>query len=155
MLFIVNTRSREAECAGLRWKWEVHVIGMEYSVLMISESVHRWGTPAGMIVWVILNRVTQSILEGQRGRRPEYVFTYRGQPMDRLVNTAWKKARVRSDIGAHALRHTYGKRLRGGRVSFRDVQDLLGYKTQSVTAHYSRAEIFNLIEAANLVCEWR
>jgi len=40
-------------------------------------------------------------------------------------------------------------------VSFEDRQDLLGHKSARITAHYSAAEVLNLWEAANKVCEGR
>jgi len=51
------------------------------------------------------------------------------------------------------LNHTSGRRLRAAGVSYEDRQDLLGHRSSRVTAHYSAAEMGNLIEAANKVCE--
>jgi len=51
------------------------------------------------------------------------------------------------------LKHTYGRRLRAAGVDFEDRQDLLGHKSVRVTTHYSAAEIKNLIDAANKVCD--
>lgn len=73
-----------------------------------------------------------------------------------MLNSAWKKARVRAhlpQVRVHDLKHTFGHRLRSAEVSFEDRQVLLGHKTQSVTTHYSAAELGNLIHAANKVCE--
>jgi len=52
----------------------------------------------------------------------------------------------------HDLKHTFGRRLRAAGVSFEDRQDLLGHKSGRITTHYSRAELANLIEAAEKVC---
>jgi hypothetical protein len=38
-------------------------------------------------------------------------------------------------------------------VSFEDRQDLLGHKSGRITTHYSQAELSNLINAAEKVCE--
>ena len=38
-------------------------------------------------------------------------------------------------------------------MSFEDRQDLLGHKSARIRTHYSAAEISNLIEAANKVCQ--
>ena len=38
-------------------------------------------------------------------------------------------------------------------VSFEVRQDLLGHRSGRVTTHYSSAELQNLYEAANMVCE--
>jgi integrase len=53
----------------------------------------------------------------------------------------------------HNLKHTLGRRLRAAGISFEDRQDLLGHKAGCITAHYSAAELQNLIEAANRVRE--
>jgi integrase len=51
------------------------------------------------------------------------------------------------------LKHTFGRRLRAAGVGFEDRQDLLGHKSGRMTTHYSAAELGNLLEAANSVCE--
>jgi integrase len=56
-------------------------------------------------------------------------------------------------VRVHDLKHTFGRRLRAAGVSYEDRQDLLGHKSGRITTHYSSAEISNLIEAANKVCE--
>lgn len=73
-----------------------------------------------------------------------------------MLNSAWKKARIRAglpQVRVHDLKHTFGYRLRSAEVSFEDRQVLLGHKTRSITTHYSAAELGNLIRAANKVCE--
>ena len=46
-----------------------------------------------------------------------------------------------------------GRRLRSVGVSFEDRQDLLGHRSGRITTHYSSAELQNLFDAANKVCE--
>ena len=73
-----------------------------------------------------------------------------------MNNTAWQQARVRAglpQVRIHDLKHTFGRRLRAAGVSFEDRQDLLGHRSGRITTHYSAAELANLIEAANRVCE--
>jgi integrase len=55
--------------------------------------------------------------------------------------------------GRRDLRHTFGRRLRAAEVSFEDRQDLLGRRSGRITTHYSQAELTNLIDAAEKVCE--
>lgn len=104
---------------------------------------------------VVLNKIAKSVIEKARGNHPQYVFTYRGQPLANINNTAWQRARKRADLNVrvHDLKHTFGRRLRAVGVSFEDRQDLLGHKAGRITTHYSAAEITSLIEAANKVCE--
>jgi len=74
-----------------------------------------------------------------------------------MLNHGWRKARELTGlpVRVHDLKHTYGRRLRSAGVSFEDRQDLLGHKSARITTHYSSAELLNLWEAANSVCEWR
>jgi integrase len=71
-------------------------------------------------------------------------------------HTGWKAARKRANLSkvrAHDLKHTFGRRLRAAGVSFEDRQDLLGHKFSRITTHYSAAELTNLINVANKICE--
>jgi hypothetical protein len=56
-------------------------------------------------------------------------------------------------VRVHDLKHTFGRRLRSVGVSFEDRQDLLGHRSGRITTHYSSAELQNLYEASNKVCE--
>ena len=73
-----------------------------------------------------------------------------------MNNTGWKQARKKANlehVRVHDLKHTFGRRLRSAGVSFEDRQDLLGHRSNRITTYYSSAELQNLYEAANTVCE--
>ena len=85
----------------------------------------------------------------------EYVFTYKGNPVTKMNNTAWKRARKITglpQVRIHDLKHTFGRRLRAAGVSREDRQDLLKHKSEHITTHYSAAELQSLLEAANKAC---
>lgn len=85
-----------------------------------------------------------------------HVFSYRGKPVQRMLNGAWLRARTAvaiPQVRVHDLKHTFGRRLRAAGVSFEDRQDLLGHRAGRLTTHYSAVELSHLIEAANSVCE--
>ena len=89
---------------------------------------------------VILNSVARSVVESQRGRHPEYVFTCHGRRQQKMNNLAWREARKRvglPQVRVHDLKHTFDRRLRAAGVSFEDRQDLLGHKSGRITSHYS------------------
>ena len=76
--------------------------------------------------------------------------------MSSIDTNGWKLNRAKvglADVRVHDLRHTFGRRLRAADVSFEDRQDLLGHKSSRMTTHYSAAEVKNLIDAANKVCQ--
>ncbi len=75
-----------------------------------------------------------------------------------LAQPGWRLARKAAGLEAvrvHDLKHTYGRRLRAAGVSFEDRQDLLGHRSGRITTYYSSAELQNLYEATNKVCEQR
>jgi len=155
-LFKVNTGLRDQEVCRLSWRWEVQVPELRTSVFVLPP--HRRGGKNGIERIVVLNRIARSVIDEQRGKHPESVFTFRGQPILRMYNSAWKKARVRAglpELRVHDLKHTFGHRLRAAGVSFEDRQDLLGHKSGRITTHYSAPDVSRLIEAAERVCEAR
>jgi len=150
-LFKVNTGTREQEVCTLRWEWEVQVPELNTSVFIIPG--HNVKNREDRLV--VLNRIAKSVVEEVRGHHPEYVFSYKGNPVQKINNSSWK--RVRKNVGlpqvrVHDLKHTFGRRLRAAGVSYEDRQDLLGHKSGRITTHYSAAELENLIDAANRVC---
>ncbi len=150
-LFAVNTGCRDNEICFLRWEWEVKVPGMKDTSVFIIPGERVKNREDRL---VILNRVAKSIIEERRGKHSIHVFTYKERPITRMTNTAWNRARklINIDVRVHDLKHTYGRRLRAAGVSFEDRQDLLGHKSARITTHYSRAELTQLIEAANSIC---
>lgn len=151
-LFGVNTGCRDSEICNLSWEWEVQVPELRISVFIIPGSVVKNGDER----LVVLNRIARSVVEAQRGVHASHVFSYRGRPVKRMLNSGWLRAR--SEVGlpqvrVHDLKHTFGRRLRAAGVSFEDRQDLLGHRSGRITTHYSAAELSRLIDAANSVCE--
>ena len=124
---------------------------------------------------VVLNTVAKSVIEGQRGLGPIWVFPYgmpnrngKVAPVHRMNDSAWRKARKRAaamyeqrfkrtapagfaSIRVHDLKHTFGRRLRAAGVTEEDRKVLLGHKNGSITSHYSAAELGKLIDEANKI----
>ena len=151
-LFAVNTGCRDREICDLRWDWEVTVPELQTSVFIIPGAFVKNSDDR----LVVLNGIAHSIVSAQRGKHSTHVFAYRGKPVTRMLNSAWKSARERAgfpQVRVHDLKHTFGRRLRAAGVSFEDRQDLLGHRSGRITTHYSAAELTRLIEAANTVCD--
>jgi integrase len=152
-LFAANTGCRDQEVCKLRWAWEVKTFVPEIGSVFIipGENVKN-----GEDRLVVLNQIAKAVIERQRGKHPTTVFTYQGKPITRMLNNGWRTARVKAGlmgVRVHDLKRTFGRRLRAAAVSFEDRQDLLGHKSARITTHYSVAELLNLWEAANKVCE--
>ena len=151
-LFVVNTGCRDSEVCRLRWDEEMRLPTLATSVFLLPGRRVKNGDDR----LIVLNRIALSILEAQRSKHSEYVFTFRDHPVTRMLNHAWIKARNRAGlptVRVHDLRHTFGRRLRAAGVSFEDRQDLLGHRSGRITTHYCAPELVRLLESANRICE--
>jgi integrase len=151
-LFAVNTGCRDGEICSLQWGWETDVPELNTTVFIIPGRFVKNGRDR----LVVLNRIAASVVASQRGIHSEFVFSFRGNPITRMLNSAWLRSRKEAalpQVRVHDLKHTFGRRLRAAGVSFEDRQDLLGHVSGRITTHYSAAELSRLIEAANKVCE--
>jgi integrase len=151
-LFAVNTGCRDAEICRLQWDWEVQVPPLDTFVFIVPGSFVKNGEER----LIVLNDIAKRVVNTRRGKHRTHVFSYKGEPVQRMLNSAW--CRVRKVVGlpqvrVHDMKHTFGRRLRAAGVSFEDRQDLLGHRSGRMTTHYSAAELSKLIEAANTVCE--
>ncbi len=171
-LFKVNTGTREMEVCLLQWDWEIPVPEIGRSVFLIPEGFVKNAEER----LVVLNDVAWPVIEGQRGLHPKWVFPY-GQkwtggksrkrsesepgPLYRMHNTAWRNAWRKAGLptgpewkkGVHNLKHTFGRRLRAAGVSGETRKVLLGHTNHDITSHYSAAELQELLNAANRVCQ--
>ena len=151
-LFKVNTGCRDYEVCNLRWEWEVKVPQLKTSVFMVPADLVKNGDER----LVVLNTVASNVINKCRGNHDEFVFVFRGNPINKMLNSAWKTARLKAglpQVRVHDLKHTFGRRLRAAGVSFEDRQDLLGHRSGRMTTHYSGAELSNLIQSSNEVCD--
>lgn len=150
-LFAVNTGCRDGEICNLQWDWKVDIPELETAVFTIPGLYVKNGDDR----LVVLNNIALSVVNQQKHKNADYVFTYRGKPISRMLNSAWLRARETvglPQVRVHDLKHTFGRRLRAAGVSFEDRQDLLGHRSGRITTHYSAAELSHLITAANSVC---
>lgn len=152
-LFAVNTGCRDQEICELRWEWEIKIPELPHIMVFIipAEQVKN-----GEERLVVCNETARIVVNSERGKHPSHVFSFRRRPLARILSTGWQQARIKAglkQVRVHDLKHTFGRRLRAAGVSFEDRQDLLGHRSGRITTHYSSAELQNLFEAANRVCE--
>ncbi len=110
---------------------------------------------------LILNRVSQSIIEARRGKHSTHVFAYRDHPIQTMSNTAWQNGRrdagkedaYLADLRVHDLRHTVGMRLREVNVRENTIADLLWHLHATMTGHYSVAQIDELVASVDLIAD--
>ena len=158
-LFSLNCGVRDDVVCNLRWEWEVFLEELECSVFIVPPRYVK-----GRKGWrpLVCNRVAQSILEEQRGKHPEFVFTYqRGKhhephAVETMNNNGWQTARKAvslQDVRVHDLRHTVGMRLREAGVREETIADILWHSRGTMTAHYSVAQVRELLDALNLITD--
>ena len=152
-LFAVHTGCRDQEICRPGWDWEVKIEQMPALVVFIVPGPL---VKNGQDRLIVCNHIARSVIEEQRDKDPNYVFGYRTRALHHMLNHGWRKARERAGlpmVRVHDLKHTFGRRLHAAGVSFEDRQDLLGHRSARITTHYSGAELHNLYEAANKVCQ--
>ena len=76
---------REREICQLQWDWEVKVLALAHMMVFIipGEMVKN-----GDERLVVCNSAVKLVIESQRGKYKRYVFTYKGNPVTRMLNTA-------------------------------------------------------------------
>ena len=108
-LFAVNTGLPDSNVCGLQWQWEVAVLEIGGSVFVIPPEAFKTKRPHV----VILNDVTWSVIESQRGKHPIWVFLYRGRCIGKMNNNGWQQARQEAGlplVRVHDLRHSFACR---------------------------------------------
>lgn len=76
----VNTGCRKQEVCQLRWNWEVQVPELETSVFILPDN-EQFQTKNTQERIVVLNTIARRVVDEQRGKHPEFVFTYRRKPV--------------------------------------------------------------------------
>jgi integrase len=175
VLFKVNTGCREQEVCKLQWDWEVEVPELGTTIFVIPANFGgreaSKGVKNGEDRVVVMNRVARSVIETQRGKHSMYVFPVEdGKPMHRMNTSAWNNATKKAadaladetgkpaawsfqNLRVHDLKHTFGRRLRAAGVPLETRKVLLGHTTGDITTHYSAAELGELVEAVEKVCD--
>jgi integrase len=152
-LFAVNTGCRDQEVCQLRWEWEVQAPELPHLMAFIVPSTF---VKNGEDRLIVCNDTARTVVEKERGQHPTHVFSFRSKPLARMLSSGWRLARKKTgleNVRVHDLKHTFGRRLRAANVSFEDRQDLLGHRSGRITTHYSSAELQDLYQAANKVCD--
>ena len=155
VLFDLNTGARDDVVCGLKWEWEIHIPELERSVFDVPRENVK-GRKRGRVL--VCNSVAQSIIEGQRGKHAEYVFPYQGKRIEMMSNNGWQRARKAAglpDLHIHDLRHTVGMRLREAGVREETIADVLWHTRRGMTAHYSVAQIEELLDALERITDER
>ena len=136
--FALSTGCRAREITGLEWDR----VDLQRRTAWIDQTKN--GTPRG----VPLNRDAVAVLEAERGKHPQFCFTFRGQPIGwELSNSAWVSAVQKAeleDFRFHDLRHTWASWHRQAGTSCDELKDLGGWKSRVMVDRYAKFATENL-----------
>jgi integrase len=104
-------------------------------------------------------RLLASCVDTARGAHQEFLFTYRGNPLRGVENTAWRRAWQSAGLpidrlitrGVHNLRHTFGNGLKAAGVSREDRRVLLGHGNANVNENYCLPDLKRLVRCVESI----
>ena len=145
--FSLATGLRQGNVKGLRWA----KVDLERCSAWVdaSEAKGKRAIP------VPLNAEAMRVIDEQRGRHPEWVFTYRGRPFEFKTSTkAWRRALQRAGIENfrwHDLRHTWASWHAQSGTPMHVLQKLGGWQTPAMVQRYAHLGMDDLKRYAEQV----
>jgi integrase len=139
VLFALATGLRQRNILDLSWD--------RVDLARRIATIEGGDTKNGEALGVPLNDIAVAVLERQRGRHRSYVFTYRGKPLRTANTRAWRgalKACGIRDFRWHDLRHTWATWLRQNDVPTWVLQELGGWKSESMVRRYAHMSVKHL-----------
>lgn len=139
VVFALSTGLRQGNVLGLTWDR----VFMERR----TATVDHGDTKNDEALGVALNDIAVAVLMRQQGKHKTAVFTYRGERLRSANTRAWRKALVRAGITNfrwHDLRHTWASWLRQAGVPTWVLQELGGWKSESMVRRYAHMSVDHL-----------
>ena len=144
--FALATGLRHANVLGMRW----NQIDTDRHVAW----VHPDEAKARKAIAVPLNTDAMVVLQAQRGKHKEYVFTYKGNPIKRANTRAWQKALIRAGVENfrwHDLRHTWASWHVQSGTPLNALQELGGWECIEMVRRYAHLAPEHLAEHAERI----
>lgn len=148
----IHTGMRKGELLNLKWSQIKN--GMIY--LRKTKTNNPREIPVNDTLELIFNRVKRNfglrVADGKKQNK-DFIFTLHGEPI-KDIKTAFRLTCDRAnieDFRFHDLRHTFASQLilKGG--TLKDVQELLGHKTMTMTLRYAHLTQEHKRKAVNLL----
>lgn len=139
MLFALATGLRQGNIKSLTWDQ------VDFSRRIVT--IEHGDTKNNEALGVPLNDLAISVLERQRGKQCEHVFTYAGRPIGQVNTKHWRAALKRAgitDFRWHDLRHTWASWLRQNDVPTWVLQELGGWKSETMVRRYAHMSVKHL-----------
>ena len=139
VLFALSTGLRQRNVLQLSWDQ----VDLDRKIATIEAG----DTKNGKALGVPLNEAAVAVLERQQGKHGDRVFTYKGRPLNSANTRTWraalKKAGIR-DFRWHDLRHTWATWLRQADVPTWVLQELGGWKSETMVRRYAHLSVKHL-----------
>ena len=144
VLFALSTGLRQRNVLFLTWdRVDLH---------RRIATIEAGDTKTGNALGVPLNEAAVAVLERQWGKHRERVFTYKGKPLNSANTRTWRKALKASgikDFRWHDLRHTWATWLRQADVPTWVLQELGGWKSETMVRRYAHLSVKHLAPYAD------
>ena len=144
--FTLATGLRQSNVTKLKWQ---NIDFVKKHALVNPED-----SKTNRAIPVPLNKQALDILKYCKGKHSIYVFTYKGNPVSRCNNHAWRKALVRAgidDFKWHDLRHTWASWHVQNGTSLQELQQLGGWVNYEMVLRYAHLSSENLKRAAERI----
>jgi integrase len=144
VLFALATGLRQGNILGLTWDQ----VDMTRRIVTIEHGETKNGEALG----IPLNDAALGVLTRQWGKHANSVFTFRGRPLRNANNRVWRaalKACGIKDFRWHDLRHTWASWLRQNDVPTWVLQELGGWKSESMVRRYAHMSVKHLAPYAD------
>jgi integrase len=132
MRFSLATGLRQRNVARLEWS--------QVDIERRAAWIHADQAKARRAIPVALNETAVAVLGRQRGKHPQFVFSYRGRPIGQVNTKAWKSALERAkieDFRWHDLRHTWASWLTQAGVPLNALQEMGAWKSTEMVRRYA------------------
>lgn len=132
--------ARFALATGLR---SANIFGMRWDQVDLDRRmawVHPDQAKARRAIPVPLNGEAMAVLQKQRGKHPERVFTFRGEPVAATTTKAWYRAVKRAGVAPlrfHDLRHTFASWHVQQGTPLSVLQELGGWQSPAMVQRYA------------------
>lgn len=144
VLFALSTGLRQRNVLQLSWD--------QVDLLRRIATIEASDTKNGNALGVPLNEAAVAVLERQLGKHRSRVFTYRGKPLNSANTRTWRAALGKSgirDFRWHDLRHTWATWLRQADVPTWVLQELGGWKSETMVRRYAHLSVKHLAPYAD------
>ena len=132
---------------GLR---QGNILGLTWDRVDMTRRIATIGhgdTKNGEAIGIPLNDIALGVLERQQGKHRTHVFTFRGRPLRNANTRTWRaalKACGIRDFRWHDLRHTWATWLRQNDVPTWVLQELGGWKSETMVRRYAHMSVKHL-----------